>query len=291
MIDFLKYRYVCMFISVAALFIGVAGYFAKGGFKYAIDFKGGTELRVAFAQPLDIAQLRHVVEEKIFKGSELQSLGIHNKEFLVRVGLDVQAGDNIEEVFKKEVSAAIPGNELKIEAIDHVGAAAGEEVQTNAIIAIVLALLLMMAYMAVRFKFAYGVGTMVAVAHDVLAILMYLLFTGEPLSLNVLAAILAMLGYSINDSIIIFSRIRENMVLLKGTSAVDIVNISVNQTLRRTLLASGATLLSVLALFFLGGEALHSISVAMIIGIVVGTYSSIYIASPVMLALDSTASK
>lgn len=278
-----------MFLSVATLVAGVAGYFVKGGFKYHIDFAGGTELRVGFANPIDIASLRGVVEDKIYKGAVLQSVGADNKQFLVRVGLDAQGGENIETHFKQEVSQAFSGNELVIESIDRVGAEAGSEVRTNAVWAIVLSLLSLMAYLGFRFKFAYGVGAMVAVAHDVLAILVYFLFMGEPISLNVLAAILAMLGYSINDTIVIFSRIKENMTLLKGTNPVEIVNISINQTIRRTLLTSFATLLSVLALFFLGGEALHSISVAMLIGIVVGTYSSIYIASPVMLALDASA--
>jgi len=276
-----------MFVSVAALVAGVAGYVAKGGFKYAIDFAGGTELKIAFEQPVEIAELRGIIENKIYKGSELQSIGSGNKEFLVRVGLDIKASESVEALVKKEIHASLSNNPMTINSIDHVGAAAGSEVRMNAIWAVVLSLLALMVYLGFRFKFAYGIGAMVAVAHDVLAILVYCLFVGEPISLNVLAALLAMLGYSINDTIIVFSRIRENVILLKGRSINDIVNISITQTLRRTLLTSFATLLSALALFFLGGEALHSISVVLLIGIVVGTYSSIYIASPVMLAFDS----
>jgi preprotein translocase subunit SecF len=131
------------------------------------------------------------------------------------------------------------------------------------------------------------VGAVVALAHDLLAVLLFILFTQEPISLNVLAAILAMLGYSINDTIVIFSKIKENMVALKGQSPIEIVNTSINQTLRRTLLTSFSTLLAVLSLLILGGEALHGFSAVMLVGIIAGTYSSIYIASPVMLAVRS----
>jgi len=140
-------------------------------------------------------------------------------------------------------------------------------------------------YVAIRSKYRFAVGAVVAIAHDMLVVLAAFALLREQISVHVLAAILAILGYSLNDTIVIFSRVRENMIKVKGASEWEIVNLSLNQTLRRTLLTSFSTLLAVGSIFFLGGDVLHGFSLAMLIGIVFGTYSSIYIASPVMLAI------
>ncbi len=175
--------------------------------------------------------------------------------------------------------------------VEWVGAEVGKDIKWNALISVILSLLLIMLYVAVRSRYRYAVGAVVAIAHDMLAVLIYFLIFGEPISLHVLAAVLAILGYSLNDTIVIFSRIRENFAKMKGVSEEEIVNRSINQTLSRTLLTSFSTLLAVGSIFLFGGEALHGFSLAMLIGIVVGTYSSVYIASPVMLALGSPTNK
>ncbi len=141
--------------------------------------------------------------------------------------------------------------------------------------------------MAFRFEFAFGVGAVVALLHDLLFVLAFILITGQQISLNVLAAVLVVLGYSVNDTIVIFSRMRENLKKMPEVSEYEVANLSINQTLTRTILTSFATILSVLAILFLGGTTLHDLSLIMFIGIVVGTYSSIYIASPVMLFIRS----
>ncbi|MCK4517230.1 protein translocase subunit SecF, partial [Candidatus Babeliales bacterium] len=181
-----------------------------------------------------------------------------------------------------------PKNNFIIRSVEQVGAEAGKEVQWNAILSIVLALVGLLAYIAVRHRYAYAVGAVAALAHDLLVLLAFYLVFAWPISLNILAGILTVLGYSLNDTIVVFSRIRENALLHKGSSNEEIVNMSLNQTLRRTLLTSFTTLIAVLALFFLGGEVLRGFSVTMIIAIIVGTYSSIYIASPVALALNAS---
>lgn len=285
MIDFLKYRYICMTSSAIALVAGFVLYFSCGGFKYNIDFTGGSAMHLKFDAPIEIAALRTAIKQKGWSDAEIQLLnasGTQGREVQV-----VVAGktESIEEEFKNCINNAFVGNHFEI-SMEHIGAQAGQEVKTNAVLAVLLSLLVLLLYLAIRYQYAYALGAVVAVAHDLIAISIYFLIAKEGVSLNVLAAMLAMLGYSVNDTIIIFSRIRENQSLMRGKSLIEIVNKSINQTLRRTILTSFATLLSVLTLFFLGGEALRPMMVTMIIGIIVGTYSSIFVASPIMIAFS-----
>jgi preprotein translocase subunit SecF len=260
-IDFLKYRYFCYAVSAVVLVVGVILYFQVGGFRYHIDFAGGTELRVRFAQSVDIAALRERARQKGWGDAQIQSLGDESREYLIRVGLEHK---DVEQHFKQEIATAFADNAVTIVSKDQVGAEAGREVKWNAFKAIAISLVLLLIYLGFRMQYAYGVGAVVALAHDLVAVLLYLLIFRVPISLHVLAAILAILGYSINE----------------------IINTSINQTLRRTILTSFATLLSLVALWLIGGEALKGFSTTMLIGVIVGTYSSIYIASPVMLAVS-----
>lgn len=281
MIDFLKYRWVCLFFSVALIVGGVALYFVKGGFRYHVDFQGGTQLRLAAEKPVEMSSLRSTLESKGWRDAEVQSIGTEGREFLVSVGVDQE---KVEERFKQNVITEFAQEGLTIQSVDSVGASAGKEVTWNAIMAIVISLIVLGLYLAIFTKWNYGVGAAVAIAHDLPAVLIVLLALNEPISLNVLAGILAVLSYSLNDTIVIFSRIRENIGLSSRHTAEEIVNISINQTLTRTLLTSFATLLSATSLLVLGGDALRGFSLTLFVGIVIGTYSSIYVASPVMLA-------
>lgn len=282
-IDFLKYRYLWLAVSVGYLLIGAVAYVMKGGFNYHIDFIGGAELRVSFENAIDIGTVRTAMTSSGWKDAVIQSIGTSNKEFLIRVG---SMNDGLENQVKDALST-IKNNAVQIENVQVVGAEAGKDTTKNAIIAIFLSLLVLLLYIAVRFEFRFGIGAIACLLHDILAVMTFLLITGEPVSLHVLASVLAVLGYSMNDTIVIFSRIRENMKKLRGVSEYDIANLSINQTLKRTILTSAATALSVLAILILGGETLRGLSLVMLVGIIVGTYSSIYIASPVMLAVKS----
>ncbi len=274
--DFLKYRKIAYIASLVFLGIGVALYFTKG-LVYHIDFAGGAELRISFASPVDIATVRSALE----KDTRIQEVGIDKKNFLIQVS-STEAG--IEKEILSSLSQGIKDNKAHVDSIDMIGAEVGKDTKWNAVKAIMLALLGLLSYIAIRSEFRFGVGATIALLHDVVAAVVFLAITREPVSLHILAAVLAVLGYSINDTIVIFSRIHENMKKMRGASEYDIVNMSINQTLRRTILTSFATFLSVLAIFFLGGEALRGLSAVMLIGIAVGTYSSIYVASAVMLA-------
>lgn len=278
--DFLKYRSLWLLVSLAYFVVGIVIYVARGGFSYHIDFTGGAELRVSFEKSSDIGTVRSVMTSKGWKDASIQSVGSTGKDFIIRVGsLESDTEDRI----KQDLASGIQDNPARINNISWVGAEVGKDTTWNATMAVLLSLLFLLLYIAVRFEFRFGIGAVISLTHDLLAILTFILLLNESISLHVLAAILAILGYSINDTIVIFSRIRENMKKFRGISEYDLVNLSINQTLRRTTLTSGATLLSVLAILLLGGETLRGLSLVMFIGIIVGTYSSIYIASPVMI--------
>jgi preprotein translocase subunit SecF len=282
--DFLKYRFIWFGLSIGMLAIGLIFYFFKGGFSYHIDFTGGAEVHVSFENPLGTGLVREALISKNWNDAIIQNIGTTNRDFLIRIG---DTGQDTEGRIKSDLNAAIQGNTAVINSIQLISAEVGKDITWNSFIAVILSLLILLIYIAFRFNFSFGAGAVIALLHDILAILTFILVTGEPFSVHVLASILAMLGYSINDTIVIFSQIRENFAKLKDTSSRDIVNLSINQTLTRTLLTSGATLLSVFAIFFFGGQALHGLTVVMLVGIIVGTYSSIYIASPAMLAIQA----
>lgn len=286
MIDFLRYRHVCTIFSLSFILAGIVGYVVNGGFSYHIDFVGGSEVGVSFEKQLDIATLRSAFAETDWKDAVIQSIGTDNNKFIVKVGKE---GATVEQEFEGIMRNKFSDNKSKIDYIAWVGAEVGTDIKTDSIIAVLLSLLSVLFYVGLRSQFNYGVGAIVSLAHDVLIVLSVFAIIGEQISLNVLAALLTILGYSLNDTIVIYSRIRENIALKTHNSLYDIINISTNQTLRRTILTSTATFLSVAAIYFLGGEALRGFALAMMIGIVAGTYSSIYIASAVMRALDKEA--
>ena len=284
MIQFLRYRHICYGFTATAFLGGLLYYLLIAGFHYHIDFAGGTELRLLFEKPVEIAQLRNHVKEKDFSDAMIQTLGIEKREYIVRVGLGEQ---DVEKRFISNIAPLFDENSMKVISVEHVGAEAGSEVKWNAFKAIMLSLLLLLLYLAVRMQYAYGVGAVLALAHDLLIVLLFLLITQQPISLSVLGAILAILGYSINDTIVIFSKIKENFISHKNESDEAVIDLSINQVMRRTVLTSFSTVLSVASLLLLGGEVLYSFSAVMLVGIIAGTYSSVYIASPVMMSMKS----
>ncbi|MBM3887418.1 protein translocase subunit SecF [Candidatus Dependentiae bacterium] len=288
--DFLKYRFVFLAISVGALVLSLAYYFFIGGFKYHIDFTGGAEMRVHFTKPVDAGSLRTAMANDGWKDVVIQSVGKTGQEFLIRVG---SLEDSLENNIKASMAKNFKDNPVTVGHIEVIGAEVGKDTTWNAIKAVFLSLVILALYIAVRSEFKFGVGAAVSLIHDILIIMAYILVTQEPISLHVLASILAVIGYSLNDTIVIFSRIRENFKKLAGSGISDynLVNLSINQTLIRTTLTSFATLLSVASILLLGGETLHGLALIMFVGIIVGTISSIFIASPSMLWAATLAKK
>jgi len=295
MINFLKYRFVCLFISAALIFsvFGVFLYRLKTSgqaFNYSVDFQGGTQVLLKFEKPVKSSKILSALEEKGFPGASIRDFA--DDEVMVRVkqyDSDVKVlADKIIGYIKSEV----PDNSAKVLQIDAIGPGIGTELRWQSIRTVVIALLLMLLYVAFRFwSLGFALGSVAALFHDAIMVLgLFLLFNRE-ISVNVIGAILAILGYSINDTIVIFSRIKNNMRSMNGSSITEIVNTSLNQTFKRTLLTSFSTLLVVGAMFFLGGEVLRDFSLALLVGIFFGTYSSIYVASPIIVMLHKEKNK
>ncbi|MGB8467427.1 MAG: protein translocase subunit SecF [Candidatus Babeliales bacterium] len=288
MINFLKYRYVYAFFSALMMvsFIGLVLYkrATRGhAFTYSIEFSGGTQGLFKFAQPVSSTNVISALEHDGWEGVTTREFG--PQELLVRVketSDDVaNSGERMRTTLEKEL-----GQSVQLLQIDSIGQAIGQTLSWNSLKAVLISLILMMIYIGVRFwSFSFGAGALISLFHDAIAILLFFLIFDKEISINVIGAILAVLGYSVNDTIVIFAQIRKNLALHKHMTPYDITNMSLNQTLRRTVLTAFATTLVVIALAVFGGEALRDLSLALLVGIVFGAYSSIYMASPIMLLL------
>ena len=283
-----KYFYALSFLLLLAGWISI---FAKGGFYYGIDFKGGTNVDVRFTQPPNIEQLRKALSTQGLGNSEIQSIADvgagKSSEVQIFVG-QKDLSDEARDSSKAEVIAALntaygPGS-FVIRNAEIVGAKVGAELRRQAVFVTLYALGGMLLYIAFRFEWVFGAAAVLAVFHDVLITLGFFSLLHYEISLTVIAALLTLVGYSMNDTIVIFDRIRENNRLLRREDFADIVNKSINQTLSRTILTSGLTFLTVLVLFLMGGQVLRAFSFALVVGIVVGTYSSFGIAAPLVVA-------
>lgn len=278
--NFLKYRVPSVLFSLLMIAAGVAGYIAKGGFKYSVDFTGGTEVRVRFDKPEDIAKIKAVVHDE-WKGTVYNVLGAN--EIIVRVQDSVDKVSELENKILISVNKASEDNPGSVIQINSISNSVGQSLWSKFLQAIIISLILLMLYITLSFQFAFAIGAVVAITHDALVILSWFVLLDKEISIEVIGAILATLGYSINDTIIIFSKIRENLKKEKGRGLYNIVNMSLNQTLRRTILTSLATALVVASQFVFGGATIRDLSFTFLLGIVFGTFSSIYIASPVMM--------
>jgi preprotein translocase subunit SecF len=289
MINILQYRFVAAFLSLSIMAAAGAMFVYRvqtrgHGFSYSVDFTGGTQVLLKFNRAIAASEITAALNEQ---WPEASLRKFEEDEYLVRVkefagdsrGLAVRMVDAIQNKY--------PDTQVQVLENESVGAGVGESLRYKSFMAVLYALFALLIYIAVRFwSVGFAVGSVVALAHDALIILAFFILLDKEISMSVIAAILAILGYSINDTIVIYSQIRENINSLKNMSMYDIVNISLNQTMRRTLLTSISTLLTVAAMFVLGGEALRNFSLALLIGIIFGTLSSIFIASPIVMLID-----
>lgn len=289
MIDFLKYRIACAVYSVLLIttFFGAVIYKNNKygeAFKYSIDFTGGTQILLKFDKPVSSIELKNIVEQAGWPGAVLREFS--SQEVLVRVKEFSNDAKGLGEKIRASVESSMPDNKVEILQSEGVGAGVGASLRYKSLRAVIVGLIAMLLYIAFRFwSFAYAAGAVVALAHDAIVMIAVFLFLDKEISINVIGAILAVLGYSINDTIVIFAQIRDNIKKMQGVPLAQVVNTSINQTLTRTLLTSASTAITVVSMFVLGGEALRDFSLTLLVGIVFGTYSSIYIASPVMMLL------
>jgi preprotein translocase subunit SecF len=290
MINFLKYRKVTALSSLGLIvaFAGVAIYRqqTRGSvYSYSVDFTGGTQVLFGFDHEVDAAQVKQIIIDSGWANANTREFS--NNEILVRVKEFEGDVIGLGERMKDAVQQQMPDTTVSILQTESVGAGVGADLRGKSVYALSVALLLMLAYIAMRFwSIAFATGAIAALIHDALIMLAIFLFLDREISINFIAAVLTVLGYSINDTIVIFSQIREFMKKRKGDSLETIVNDSLNYTLRRTMLTSISTGLPVIVMLVFGGEALRDFSLALLIGIIFGTYSSIYIASPIMMLLQ-----
>jgi len=259
------------------------------GLNWGLDFTGGTQLQLSYAQAPDLTDVHDRLEKAGFPEAVVMSFGT-SKEVLVSLvpkekNADMQ-NEQTRTAMVNKVIAALP--DAKVNQVDYIGPTVGQEMASRGLMAIVIALLGTMVYIAFRFDLRFAIGSTVALVHDPVIIIGIFSFFGIEFNLIALAAVLTVIGYSLNDTIVIFDRVRENFRKFRKADAVEVMNQSINQTLSRTIMTSALTLIVVFALFFLGGSLLYGFSLALIIGIVVGTYSSIYVAGSLTLALGLT---
>jgi preprotein translocase subunit SecF len=281
-IDFMGKRKLAFVFSAIVVVLSIFFFFARG-LNYGIDFTGGTIVEVGYTQAADLSQVRNVLVQSEFNDAIVQYYG-SSTDVLVRI--PPHEGLNSADISNKLIELlSTTGDSIEIRRIEFVGPQVGDELKEDGGLAMIYALLGILIYVALRFQTKFSVGAIVALAHDVIITIGFFALTQLNFDLTVLAAILAVIGYSLNDTIVVFDRIRENFHNLRKATPIEVMNVSLNQTLRRTIMTGVTTLLVLLALFFLGGETLHGFSLALILGILIGTYSSIYVASPVALAL------
>ena len=253
------------------------------GLNLGIDFTGGTLVEVGYPEAVNLDKLRQSFSDSEFNDVAIQYFG-SAKEILIRI--PPQQGLNSADVSNKLLDLLSSNNfSAEMRRVEFVGPQVGEELREDGGLAMLYALLCIMVYIAFRFQMRFSVGAVSALIHDVIITLGFFSITRFNFDLTILAALLAVIGYSLNDTIVVFDRVRENFRKIRNKTPVEVFNISLNQTLRRTLMTSFTTLLVLIALFLLGGEIIHGFSVALIFGVLIGTYSSIYIASPVTLML------
>lgn len=284
-IDFMAQRKAAAILSTVLFVLSLLS-LTLYGLNWGLDFTGGTQIQLAFPEEANLNQIRDHLQTAGFAEAEVKSYGT-SKDVLVTLMPKANAGDNFnKEAIVKQILTVLP--EAKVQQVDYIGPQVGKELATKGALAIVIALLGTMIYIALRFEFRFAIGSTVALIHDPVLILGIFSFLHIEFNLIALAAVLTVIGYSLNDTIVIFDRVRENFRKMRKAAPIDVINQSINQTLSRTIMTSVLTLMVVLALFFLGGSMLYGFSLALIIGIVVGTYSSIYVAGSLSLALGLT---
>ena len=280
-IDFLSMRKFGFVISGSFILAGIVSLLLQGGPALSIDFTGGTLAQIQFNQPPDIGKERSALDKMNIGVGEVQTFGAPN-EILIRLQVDNSKNDPAVEL-KKALQSEFPTEKLDFRRIEKVGPKIGSELKGKALFAIITAIIGILIYISIRFEFRFAIGAIAALVHDVLITLGIFSILNYEISLSIIAAFLTIVGYSLNDTIVVFDRVRENLKKLKTLDQESIFNKSINDSLSRTVITSFTTFLVVSILYIAGGEVIRYFAFAMIIGVLVGTYSSIYVASPVVV--------
>ena len=273
-LEFMKYRKAALIVSAVLIVLSIAS-LAFRGLNFGIDFTGGTLVEVGYQQVADLTSIRKQLDDAGFEDAQLQHFGT-TKDVLIRLAPRTDVSQS--ELSTQILDALSQQQQAEVRRVEFVGPQIGEELREDGGFAVLYALLGILLYVAFRFEYRFAVGAIIALVHDVLITLGFFSLSGIEFNLPVLAAILAVIGYSLNDTIVIYDRVRESFIKFKDV-AEKVINKSINLTLARTLITSLTTLLVLIALFIFGGEILTGFTVALIVGVIIGTYSSIYVAS------------
>lgn len=282
-IDFMGRRQLALVFSAVLMLVAVSALLTRG-LHLGIDFTGGTLIEVGYQADADIPAIRQVLEEGGFGGASVQQFGT-SRDVLIRLPqLSEEENKKVSDEVFAQLSKAVNGA-VELRRVEFVGPQVGEELTEDGALAVLVALMAILVYVALRFEWRFALGSVIALVHDVTLTVGMFALLQIPFDLPVLAAVLAVIGYSLNDTIVVYDRIRENFRKLRKGTPKAIINTSLNETLSRTLVTSLTTVLVLLALFFLGGEIIHGFAFALLVGVIIGTYSSIYVASSAALML------
>ena len=285
-IDFMSKRKIALVTSILLIILSIAS-LGKNGLNLGIDFTGGYLIEVGYPDDADIESIRNALADNKFKDAQVQTFGT-SKDVLIRIAPSsdinkASISDKILETLNKNSDQPI-----QMRRVEYVGPQVGEELRDQGGMAMLVALFFILIYVSLRFQFKSAVGAILALVHDVIITIGCFSILQLDFDLSVLAAILAIIGYSLNDTVVVLDRIRETFRTVRKSTPTEIINLSINQTISRTLMTSFTTLIVLLSLFYLGGEVIHGFAAALIIGVVVGTYSSIYVASSTLMTMNIT---
>lgn len=293
-IPFVKIRYYAYAVSVFILVVGIVGIVTRG-LNWSIDFTSGVALEVNLAPvdastpPLQIDQLRSILKSNGFKDAEIQRVGqTGSSHFLIKTKGTTSGGtgQKIIKVITENLPEYVKGKDINKDVvlqIDEVGPKVGKELRSQALLAILLSMALMIIYIWIRFELTFGISAILAIFHDVFCLVGIFAITGKEITIQVIAALLTLVGYSINDTIVVYDRIREDLRVYRKDPYEVVFNNAINKTLSRTVITAGTTLLTALALYFFGGTVIHDFAFAMVLGLLFGTYSSIFVASNLVI--------
>lgn len=287
--DFLARRRIAYVLTAVLILAGLAAMLVRG-VNYSVEFTGGTLMQIETQEPVDVAAVRQGLAAQGITGAEIQSFG-SDREFVIRAGKAREGADANDtqataDAVKLALDQVVGAGNYRVAKTHAVGPKVGSELRSQAFLAILLSFVAVLVYLAFRFEWRFGLAAVAATAHDILATLAFIALLRLEVSLFVVAALLSIVGYSLNDTIVIFDRVRENLHKAKHEGLAQILNRSVNDTLPRTVLTGGTALGSLIAMAALGGDVVRPFALIMLFGVVVGTFSSIYIASPILLAIE-----
>jgi preprotein translocase subunit SecF len=280
-IDFMGWKNVSFTVSALLIILGIVGLVqvGRGKANLGIDFIGGTTIQLGFKEPVAIDKARAALDKSGFQGSTIQQVGEGGNSILIRLRESEGTSDKVQSLFRQE----FPNNPFEVVSIQEIGPVIGQALQRQALWAITISIIAIIIYIAFRFQFKFGVAAAIATVHDVLAVLGIFYILHKEINLLIITALLTLAGYSLTDTVVVFDRIRENLKRNRRDPLPKMVNDSINEVLSRTIITSLTVVLVLIPLAIFGGEVLHDFSVALLMGVVVGTYSSVFVASPILV--------